>query len=112
MAFDRDLVRSVAEPILLHVVSKRPMYGYEIIKVVNEKTDGAFVWKEGTLYPCLHRLEGDRLIKSQWQKAESGRSRKYYSITPKGTVRLKGKLKEWSGFTAAVEAVLMAPVGV
>ena len=112
MAIEKDLVRSVAEPVVLQTVSGRPMYGYEIIKVVNKKTGGTFVWKEGTLYPCLHRLEGNGLIKSKWQKSESGRARKYYRITRKGTVRLKSKLKEWSGFTAAVNAILMQPVGV
>lgn len=48
------------------VKSKKAMYGYEIIKVVNQETNNAFEWKEGTLYPCLHRLESNGLIISEW----------------------------------------------
>ena len=106
MGYDRDLVRSVAEPVVLKLVAEKPMYGYEIIKVVNERTDGAFAWKEGTLYPCLHRLEASGLIQSQWQEQENGRKRKYYSITPKGEGVLKSKTDEWASFSACVQVLL------
>lgn len=110
MAFDRDLVRSMAEPIVLRLVAQRPMYGYEIIKVVNERTGGAFEWKEGTLYPCLHRLEGGGLVRGEWEGPEGGRQRKYYRITRKGDALLREKAKEWSAFTQAVNALLFSPL--
>ena len=106
MVFDKDLTRSMAEPVVLRLVSERPMYGYEIIKQVNERTDGAFEWKEGTLYPCLHRLEGMGLIKSQWRVSDIGRQRKYYVLTRRGTALLDNKVSEWSAFSKAVNAVL------
>ena len=108
MKFDSDLVRSTVEPMILRLVSERAMYGYEMIKIVNERTDGAFEWKEGTLYPCLHRLEGAGLVRSQWREAESGRRRKYYGITRRGSALLKSKVKEWSAFSGAVNALLFA----
>jgi len=108
MAFDGDLVRSTVEPIVLRLVSERPMYGYEIIKVVNERTDGAFEWKEGTLYPCLHRLEGAGLLLSDWQTAPSGRRRKYYLITRKGRAALAEKAAEWREFSLAVNTLLFS----
>jgi PadR family transcriptional regulator PadR len=111
MAFDSDLVRSTAEPIVLRLVSERPMYGYEIIKVVNERTGGAFEWKEGTLYPCLHRLEGAGLVRSEWQTAPSGRRRKYYGITRKGEAVLSEKAAEWRAFSLAVNGILFATAG-
>lgn len=110
MAFDRDLVRSMAEPIVMRLVAERPMYGYEIIKVVNERTDGAFLWKEGTLYPCLHRLEGGGLIRGEWEGPEGGRQRKYYRITRKGRALLRSKSEEWTAFTQAVNALLFSPL--
>ena len=106
MVFDRDLVRSMAEPIVLSLVAERAMYGYEIIRVVNERTDQAFQWKEGTLYPCLHRLEGQGLIRGEWTVAESGKERKYYAITRKGRARLRAKVREWTSFSGAVNALL------
>jgi len=111
MSFDKDLLRGVAEPIILNLAAERPMYGYEIIKVVNEKTNGAFEWKEGTLYPCLHRLEGAGLLKSSWQISENGRSRKYYGITRKGTALLREKLSEWAAFSSAVNVLLFGLEG-
>jgi DNA-binding PadR family transcriptional regulator len=110
MAFESELARGVAEPVILKLVSGRPMYGYEIIKVVNERTNGAFEWKEGTLYPCLHRLEGAGLVKSRWRESESGRRRKYYGITRKGAALLKSKVEEWSAFSVAVNGLLLSPV--
>ena len=111
MGHDSELMRGVAEPIILRLVAQRPMYGYEIIKIVNEKTKRAFEWKEGTLYPALHRLEGAGLIGSEWLDADNGRKRKYYRITRKGAAELKEKVAEWSAFTAAANAMLLQPLG-
>ncbi len=108
MAFDSDLIRSVAEPVILKLVAERPMYGYEIIKIVNERTGGAFEWKEGTLYPCLHRLEGAGLVKGRWRESAIGRRRKYYGITRRGAALLRSKVEEWSAFSEAVRALLFA----
>lgn len=107
MEFDSELMRGVVEPIVLRLVAGRAMYGYEIIKVVDERTDGAFQWKEGTLYPCLHRMEADGLIAGEWHEAETGKQRKYYSITRKGTALLKAKTQEWAAFAGAVNAMLL-----
>lgn len=104
--FDRDLVRSIASPVILKLLAERAMYGYEIIKTVNDRTDGQFQWKEGTLYPCLHRLENDGLIESEWQLSETNRKRKYYHITRKGEALLTEKVNEWGQFTDAVNQVL------
>lgn len=109
MEYDRDLIRSVAEPVILKMVADRAMYGYEIIKVVNELTDGKFAWKEGTLYPCLHRLEGAGLVLSKWVEQDNGRQRKYYNITRKGKGVLKEKAEEWASFAGTVQAILFAP---
>ena len=107
MEYDANLIRSVAEPVILALVAERAMYGYEIIKLVNERTDGKFAWKEGTLYPCLHRLEGEQLIQSEWVQQDNGRNRKYYNITRKGKGVMKDKVKEWSSFVSAVQAILL-----
>lgn len=108
MAFDKDLVRSMAEPIVVSLLSERAMYGYEIIKLVNARTNGAFEWKEGTLYPCLHRLEEAGLVRSEWRTADTGRKRKYYVATGKGARMLDDKLAEWGAFASAVNTLLEA----
>ncbi len=109
MAFDSDLVRGSVETIILQLLSERCMYGYEIIKVVNERTDGGFAWKEGTLYPCLHRLEGAGIITSEWLEGDTGKQRKYYKLTRHGEALCQDKVAEWRAFSSAMNAVLCKP---
>jgi PadR family transcriptional regulator PadR len=107
MAFDSDLMRATAETIILRLLGERRMYGYEIIKIVNERTDGAFQWKEGTLYPCLHRLEGAGIIASAWQEGDTGKPRKYYHLTRKGHAAARAKAEEWQAFSGAMDALMI-----
>lgn len=110
MDFSQELVRGTVAPVVLALLSQRPMYGYEIVKVVNLRTGGRLEWKEGTLYPTLHKLEAEGLVKSRWEDAPAdeapGRQRKYYSITRKGAAELAARTSEWQEFTAAMKAVL------
>ena len=106
MKFDQDLIRSMAETIILHLLSKGPMYGYQIIKTANERSGGAFEWKEGTLYPCLHRLEKAELVIGDWQLASNGRNRKYYSLAEKGLELAAAKVAEWESFRKAVDMTI------
>lgn len=106
MKFDQDLIRSMAETIILHLLVSGPMYGYQIIKTANERSDGAFEWKEGTLYPCLHRLEDAGLVVGDWQLAGNGRNRKYYSLSEMGRDLAISKVAEWEAFRKAVDLTL------
>jgi DNA-binding PadR family transcriptional regulator len=98
-------------PIVLELLRERAMYGYEIVKVVKERTKGRFEWKEGTLYPCLHRLEAEGFIRSKWGASESGKMRKYYRIARKGLAELKKRKTEWAEFATAVNMLLMGATG-
>ena len=104
--FDRELVKGSTYTLLLSLLSEKPMYGYEIVKVVNGRTDGLFEWREGTLYPALHKLEADGLIQGEWECQPSGRKRKYYHITPEGRTAAGRKRSEWDRFVRGVNAVL------
>jgi PadR family transcriptional regulator PadR len=108
MEFSADLVKGSLAPVILQLLSEQEMYGYEIIKTVNQRTNNVFEWREGTLYPWLHRLEGEGLIQSRWEEAESGRNRKYYRITKKGLGALVSKKTEWAAFSKAVNSLLLA----
>ena len=108
MDFSADLVKGSVAPVILQLLSERERYGYEIIKTVNERTNNVFAWKEGTLYPWLHKLEGDGWVQSRWVEAESGRNRKYYRITKKGLAALALRKEEWAHFSKAVNALLLA----
>lgn len=109
MEISQELIKGTVLPVILKLLDERAMYGYEIIKVVNQRTDNVFAWKEGTLYPWLHRLESGGLISSEWVAADTGRQRKYYRITRKGQAMLTEKTAEWATFSKAVSALLLAP---
>ena len=82
---------STNKALILAILAKRKeSYGYEIIKLVLTLSDGAFQWKDGMLYPVLHRMEKDGLVASRWRLAENGRKRKYYRITDEGVRALVG----------------------
>lgn len=109
MELAQEMIKGTVVPVILKLLSERPMYGYELIKVVNERTSNALQWKEGTLYPWLHRLESEGLVSSAWEGAESGRQRKYYRITRKGSAVLEKALHQWSAVSSAVNAILLSP---
>ena len=114
MEFSRDLTKGSIVPIILSLVNERPMYGYEIVKVVNTRTHGLFEWKEGTLYPTLHRLQSANLVSAKWSDTSHtktpGHRRKYYHITQKGKRELARRTDEWREFSFAVNACLLEGV--
>jgi PadR family transcriptional regulator, regulatory protein PadR len=83
------------------------MYGYQIIKELHEKSNGYFQFKEGTLYPALHRLERNGLISSRWEKLFSGPERRYYHITGKGQEVLNEKRAVWRIFSEVVNSIML-----
>jgi len=82
------------------------MYGYQIIKELERRSQGYFRFKEGTLYPALHRLEKAGLIRGKWQTLPSGRQRRYYHITEKGLHSLVAKRSQWQDFLAAMNLII------
>ena len=108
MDVSNDLVRGSVVPIVMALLHERPMYGYEMVKLVNARSNGLLEWREGTLYPALHQLEADRLIASKWQAAsQTGKPRKYYRLSRKGTAELARRRSEWEQFANAVDGLLM-----
>lgn len=91
----KDLVAASATPIVLSILAKEESYGYAIIQRVKELSGGRMQWTDGMLYPVLHRLEAQKLIKSRWEAAETGRKRKYYALTRRGQKALADSQAQW-----------------
>ena len=106
MSVNPDLLRGTLSTLLLETVAGQPRYGYEICKLVEQKTAGYFQMREGSLYPALHRMERAGLLRSTWRDAVEGRRRKYYQLTAKGKKELTARKAQWRDFAAAVNAVL------
>ncbi|MFC5530155.1 PadR family transcriptional regulator [Cohnella yongneupensis] len=105
MAINKELLKGSTVIMILTMLSEQEMYGYEIIKEMERKSNGVFIFKEGTLYPILHGLETEDWVTSYWQTHDS-RKRKYYRITKSGQALLQEKVKEWNLFRNAVDGVL------
>ena len=92
---EKDLVAASSRPIVLSVLSRGESYGYAIMQEVKQISAGALDYTEGMLYPVLHRLEREGLIKSRWGESDAGRRRKYYRLSREGTAALKSERSEW-----------------
>jgi len=92
---DKELIGASTELLILRCLESQPSYGYEIVRQANERSDGLFVWQEGTIYPVLHKLKEEKLVRSQWQTSDLGRRRNYYYITAKGRKALEEKSRKW-----------------
>jgi PadR family transcriptional regulator PadR len=102
----RDLLKGSSNSLLLSLLDGKTMYGYQIVKELDAKSLGYFKFKEGTLYPALHRLEKSGLISSQWELLANGRQRRNYNITEKGRAALAQEKTQWMDFFNAVSLVL------
>jgi len=102
----RDFLKGSSNSLLLSLLEVQPMYGYQIVKELEARSQGYFKFKEGTLYPALHRLEKSGLISGQWQMLPNGRQRRYYSITARGQAKLALEKTQWQDFLTAVKLIL------
>jgi DNA-binding PadR family transcriptional regulator len=106
MNYGRELLKGSTDTLLLSLINFQPLYGYQIIKDLEKRSRGYFLFKEGTLYPALHRLEKAGLIRSQWEKLSNGQERRYYYITEKGQKALIERLDTWRDFYTAVNMIM------
>ena len=104
----QELLKGNTDTLLLALLLKEPMYGYQIVKEVNQRSSGYFAFKEGTLYPALHRLERANLIEGRWADTPTSVRRRYYFITDRGRQELKARQQEWQRFSRAMDSVMLA----
>lgn len=104
---NKDMIKGGTELMILKLLSEKRMYGYEMIKAMEERSENVFTLKAGTLYPILHSLELTGKITGDWDESSGLRKRKFYSITVEGQDMLKRKEEEWNKFSKAVGKVLV-----
>jgi PadR family transcriptional regulator PadR len=100
-----DFLNGVPELLILRLVARQPMYGYEIVQAIRLSTEDVLAFGEGCVYPILHRLEADGHLSSTREQV-GGRSRVVYRLTPAGKKRLGTATERWAGVSAAVGKVL------
>lgn len=106
MKINKELIKGSTTVLILSLLNRKNMYGYEMIKEIELKSKNVFSFKEGTLYPILHSLENENYIESYWDSNTGARKRKYYRITESGKKILLEKEQEWKLFSSTVNNVL------
>lgn len=99
--WESQVKKGVLEFIILIVLSRKELYGYELITELKSRTD--YNVAEGTIYPILNRLKAEKLIQSHWQEMESGVPRKYYKITKEGTKLLQLMITSWDALATSIQ---------
>ena len=112
MKFESQLLKGIAPVVVLEILSRGPMYGYELSQAIEQRSGEILTLGKGTLYPLLYNLEAKKLVKGKWQNTQSSRKRRYYSITGKGEgelARQKAQLKELTAGLSLVFGGALAP---
>jgi len=110
VGIDKTLVTRSTAMLLLKLLDQEDMYGYQMIEELARRSDDTFSLKAGTMYPLLHDMQNQGLITVYEKAAESGRLRKYYSLTDEGRKALEVKTQEWQEFSLGINKVLMGGV--
>ena len=97
-----------AELLILSLVEARPRHGYEIAKLIEQRSGGAVRFYAASLYPLLYRLEKRRWIQGRWVEKSGQRRRRYYRLTPDGQKVLASQRRGWMAFVEAVNRITEA----
>jgi len=103
--FDPELKKGSTELLVLALVEDRPRHGYEIAKLIGERSDGALVFHAASLYPVFYRLERRGWLQGRWIEKAGQRRRRYYRLTPAGRRVLEAQRQTWRDFILALDRV-------
>jgi len=104
-AIDREWKKGSAELLLLSLLEAVPRHGYEIGKLIEQRSQGALTFHAASLYPLLYRLEKRGLIQGRWVEKSGQRRRRYYQLTAKGRKVLAAQKQGWERFVEAISRV-------
>jgi len=105
MSDERELRKGSAELLILALVDERDRHGYEIAKLIEQRSGGAIKFHVASLYPTLYRLERRRLIQGKWVERAGTRRRRFYRITANGQKMLNSQRRSWNALFTALNRV-------
>ena len=103
--FDRELKKGSAELLILSLIEHRPRHGYEISKLIEQRSEGALKFNVASFYPLLYRLEKRGFITGVWVEKAGQRRRRYYKLTAQGKTVLKEQRNSWAEFVNAIDRI-------
>lgn len=106
MAESKDLLQGTLDLLILRTIAAGPQHGWAIAQRIQLLSEEVLKVQQGSLYPALHRLEHNGLIRAEWAVSENKRRAKFYSLTPAGREKLEAETAKWKRLSGAVDAVL------
>jgi PadR family transcriptional regulator len=103
--FDQELKKGSAGLLILSLIERRARHGYEISKLIEQKSQGSLRFHVASLYPLLYRLEKRGLIHGRWVEKAGQRRRRYYRLTSEGRKMLKEQRSSWKEFVKAMNRI-------
>jgi transcriptional regulator len=104
-SLDRELKKGSAELLILALVEQRARHGYEIAKLIEQRSEGQLRFKVASLYPLLYRLEHRGWIQGRWVEKAGQRRRRFYRLTPVGRRVLGSHRTAWNNFVQAIRRI-------
>ena len=104
-AIDREWKKGSAELLLLSLLEAMPRHGYELGKLIEQRSEGALRFHAASLYPLLYRLEKRGWIQGRWVEKSGQRRRRYYRLTAPGRKVLASQRRGWQTFVAAINRI-------
>ena len=105
---DRELKKGSAELLILTLIEHRARHGYEISKLIEERSDGVLKFNVASFYPLLYRMEARGLIEGRWVEKPGQRRRRFYKLTGQGRTVLQAQRSTWEGFVNAIRRIAEA----
>ena len=106
MSRPSDLIQGTLDVLILKSLATEPRHGWAIAKRIEAASGDVLQIKQGSLYPALHRLESQGLLRAEWGENETGREAKFYSLTKAGRAQLEVELTQWERLSAAIRLTL------
>lgn len=101
-----DLLQGTLDLLVLKTLQAGPTHGWDIAQRIQQVSREALKVNQGSLYPALHRLEGQGWIASEWGASENNRRAKFYKLTPAGRKQLAAETADWERFAGAISLIL------
>ncbi len=101
----KELRKGSADLLVLALLEDQPRHGYDIARLIGERSDGALNYHVASLYPTLYRLEDQGFIEGRWVEKAGQRKRRYYRLTPAGRRTLGKHRSVWQQFFVALDRV-------
>ncbi len=101
-----ELLQGTLDLLILKTLAAGPLHGYSIAQKIEQRSEDVLVVEEGSLYPCLYRMEEKGWIAAEWGKSENNRRAKFYTLTRAGRKQLEQERAIWERVCRAITLVL------